>query len=573
MLRAIILFTFIAVLPVKAARLDGFYSKWTSYSNEQLLEKGRMYANNPKLADSALVCYNVIANRYYDGIKSREDAEMTVRAMNNLAILYYDYVYDYTKAFEYLNSALDIAHKYNLDELYVRVNLNLNNLYVTCNILRNNLNGDKEVIKLFKKSYHSARKVSDWQAMTMIVCDMCDYAMSYNFTEDIRGEVKDYLSLAIPQNAMLREYSLTLCKGFMAYSEKDYLQADKYFAQLEGLSGKMRSPYAALLSAYSIRAVTAYHLKRFDECEKLLLKAVEEAQAVNNQPMLAVTYDRLYRLNRLRGNKVNADKYRILYLETKEALLDNGKLERMSDTRFINQLNKANEEVRQLHVKRQQQLRMIAILSIGTGIVLALLILLLIMYRRLKKNHLSLYLRTKEILRQDEQLRTERQDMENNIRRMQLKAESRRTTGKESPDETEERTQSEKQQKRKEKTTDSESLTAIYKKILTVMDSTEELYNSDFTIQRLADMVGERYWNVSQAINEMYGDNFKALLNSYRIKEACRRLDGSPTYENYTIGGIAESLGFKSRSNFVATFKKNIGMTPSEYHNIAIKEQ
>lgn len=148
-------------MPAKAARLDGFYSRWTAYGNEQLLEKGRKYASNPQLMDSALVCYTVIANRYYDGIKSEKDAEITVRAMNNLAILYYDYVYDYSKAFEYLNDALAIAHKYSLDELYVRVNLNLNNLYATSNILRNNLNGDREVIKLFKKSYASAKKASD----------------------------------------------------------------------------------------------------------------------------------------------------------------------------------------------------------------------------------------------------------------------------------------------------------------------------------------------------------------------------------------------------------------------------
>lgn len=560
-------------MPAEAARLDEFYSKWAAYSNEQLLEKGRGYAKNQKMMDSALVCYTVIANRYYDGIKSEKDAEITVRAMNNLAILYYDYVYDYTKSFEYLNDALEIAHKYNLDELYVRVNLNLNNLYVTSDILRNNLNGDKEVVKLFKKSYHSAQKVSDWQAMTMIICDMCDYAMSYNFTSDIVGEVKSYLSQAIPQDAMLREYSIALCKGFLAFSNKNFQQSDDYFAQLEGLSGKMHVPYAALLSAYSIRAVTEFHLKNYDECEKLLLKAIDEAKVVNNKPMLAVTYDRLYRLSRLRGNKADADKYRILYLETKETLLDNSNLERMNDTRFINQLNKANEEVRQLHEKRQQQLRMMVILSTGTGIILVLLIMLLVMYRRLRKNHLNLYLRSKEILRQDEQLRAERQNMEKKLLSMKSEANNSQANDKDSASETEEKPQTEKPLKRKERTADDESLAEIYQKVLSAMDSTEEIYNSDFTIQRLADMVDERYWNVSQAINEMYGDNFKALLNSYRIKEACRRLDSSAGYENYTIGGIAESLGFKSRSTFVTTFKKNVGMTPSEYHNIAIKKQ
>lgn len=74
---------------------------------------------------------------------------------------------------------------------------------------------------------------------------------------------------------------------------------------------------------------------------------------------------------------------------------------------------------------------------------------------------------------------------------------------------------------------------------------------------------------VSQAINQEYGSNFNSLLNEYRIKEACRRLGENPDYANMTIEGIAESVGFKSRTSFGALFKSVTGLSPSAYQKMS----
>ncbi|GAB6983063.1 helix-turn-helix domain-containing protein [Prevotella dentasini] len=80
-----------------------------------------------------------------------------------------------------------------------------------------------------------------------------------------------------------------------------------------------------------------------------------------------------------------------------------------------------------------------------------------------------------------------------------------------------------------------------------------------------------RHWYVSQVINQKFGNNFKAFLNGYRIKEACRRLNNVELSRNYTIETIAEGLGFKSRSYFITLFKKSVGITPSNYQRIALE--
>lgn len=113
----------------------------------------------------------------------------------------------------------------------------------------------------------------------------------------------------------------------------------------------------------------------------------------------------------------------------------------------------------------------------------------------------------------------------------------------------------------------------LTKSILHIFEDTEEIYHPDFNLNKLAELVGSNYKNVSQIINEQIGKNFNQLLNEYRIKEACRRLDNISQYGNYTIEAIGESIGFGSRSTFVTSFKKLTGLTPSEFQNQARNRQ
>jgi AraC-like DNA-binding protein len=83
---------------------------------------------------------------------------------------------------------------------------------------------------------------------------------------------------------------------------------------------------------------------------------------------------------------------------------------------------------------------------------------------------------------------------------------------------------------------------------------------------------GSRYKYVSQVINEYYEQNFNNFLNSFRIKEACKRMRDLDNYGNYTIEAISESVGFKSRSTFVTSFKRITGLTPSQYQRMAREE-
>lgn len=96
--------------------------------------------------------------------------------------------------------------------------------------------------------------------------------------------------------------------------------------------------------------------------------------------------------------------------------------------------------------------------------------------------------------------------------------------------------------------------------------------NPDFSIQMLADFCGSNVKYVSQAINETTGDNFRSLINGYRIREARSRLTNNPEFASLTIQSVGESVGFRSASNFVVAFKKVTGMTPSLYQKMSKSE-
>ena len=98
------------------------------------------------------------------------------------------------------------------------------------------------------------------------------------------------------------------------------------------------------------------------------------------------------------------------------------------------------------------------------------------------------------------------------------------------------------------------------------METSDEVYQENFSLDRLTQLVDVKSPNyVSQVLNEHYDHTFKEMLNDYRIREACRRINDRDHYSQLTVQAIAQSVGFGSYPNFVTNFKKFTGLTPSAY--------
>ena len=69
---------------------------------------------------------------------------------------------------------------------------------------------------------------------------------------------------------------------------------------------------------------------------------------------------------------------------------------------------------------------------------------------------------------------------------------------------------------------------------------------------------------ISQVINTHENESFSDHLNRYRMAEVKARLK-NPAHEKLTIAAIAQDSGFPSVSRFNVLFKKDTGLTPSQF--------
>ncbi len=99
----------------------------------------------------------------------------------------------------------------------------------------------------------------------------------------------------------------------------------------------------------------------------------------------------------------------------------------------------------------------------------------------------------------------------------------------------------------------------------------EKLFTQkDLTLGKLAAEFNVSAKYLSQVIHQKYGTTFPDFINKLRVKEVAKLLI-DPAYDNFSLEGIAELAGFKSRSVFNSAFKKFMGVTPSFYQNSAKK--
>lgn len=101
-------------------------------------------------------------------------------------------------------------------------------------------------------------------------------------------------------------------------------------------------------------------------------------------------------------------------------------------------------------------------------------------------------------------------------------------------------------------------------RINTLMEHDKFFTKNNLSVDDVAKKLETNSKYISQIINETYNKNFYNYINHFRIEEAKRMLV-SDLNEKYSIMGIAQSVGFLSKSSFNTSFKKLTGLTPSEF--------
>ncbi|RVU23423.1 AraC family transcriptional regulator [Sandaracinomonas limnophila] len=99
---------------------------------------------------------------------------------------------------------------------------------------------------------------------------------------------------------------------------------------------------------------------------------------------------------------------------------------------------------------------------------------------------------------------------------------------------------------------------------LKIYFSTKPFLKPGFTLSVITKETNIPYHQLTNYFNNYLGINFNDWKNNARIEFALDLLNNGRA-KNLTLESIGYSCGFLSRSNFVNSFRKKVGMTPSEY--------
>lgn len=542
----VILLIISLILPasVYAAGNDELESK----SSAELLGRASSYIEADTLLDKAVASLSVITNRYYakpEDSTARRDA---ITAMYQLGNIYSLRLFDFPKAFTNLSTARMLAEEEGDDYDLSLILLRLANIY---NICYDNTE-QKATHAMLSEALDRAIASNNEEVITRLAVNFSILQILEKGWGAHAKEISRIRAYRFPAKSNYRLVYVNIVDGMNAYFRGDYAAAEKHFKKViadlpADLQFRERYVYGAM---YLLQYVYENKGDYVAE-EKLLRERLKYVKALNLDDYILYTYSHLVHFFDRRHQPDSVKKYTYLYLLKKEEMNQNTGLNKVKNVDMLRQIEKANDEVRELSLKRiKERRRLIVVISISV-VVFIILLGVVYLFLNLRRNHKLLFQKNRELLDREEQLR---------MLIAHKNAES--AEGAQHPPD--------KEDSGGDCEADEES-TLLFPRILKVMEEDSSIYSLGFGIDSLAGILHVPQRSVSKAINACSGTNFHQFLNGYRIREACRLMQTTdPT--STTVEYIAETVGFKSRTSFASLFKKTTGLTPSEYWKMAHKE-
>lgn len=520
----------------------GRYEQLKRMKGKDLVMLGLEYLNVRNMPDSALLCFTMQANkRFKTEDKDTVEVIACANALKLLGRVYSERYYDYQKAYGFLYLAEQYAIKYK----FFRILPVIHNEMAGLGQIKVDF-GDKDkekkvIINKYREAFREALQYGDYDGVGYITANLACRGLSYHLIDSIKEELTTYCSMK-KESERPQQETEDVCKAILKFNEKNYDEAlallNHALSNVYNDNNKLKAQDSMIV--YSVKAQMLFAMNRNEEALANYFEIIEIANRTADHVGLLDAYKCLLDYYKEAGNDELATKYELLYLREKDFIFNQSKLADMEQTKFLLEIDQLNEEAK-VQVERE---RMKTYVMLGIALVAIILVVLVVMlirkYRQEQVKNSMLYQRNLEMLAAHAE----------EVKRLEQAV----AASKERP-----------APKYDKNPMDEEQRQDLMYRVYLVMEKSEEVYQEGFTLERLAELVESKSTYVSYVINEKSHCNFNALLNEYRIKEACRRMNDREHYGHLTIEGIAASVGIKSRTNFSNNFKKVTGLSPSEY--------
>ena len=335
--------------------------------------------------------------------------------------------------------------------------------------------------------------------------------------------------------------------GEIALEAVDYMKAGLYYEQAIREHGFSQAAYVVSTYVGYGRALIAQK-KYKSALEKLQIgKEISEKNITSLfrrevYLLLSACYDRL-------GEPKEALEYYKKYTAESFRLYNEDKERTEKELMVRYETEKRNKELAQKNMLLQkEQNRVMALVGI-TFVVLIVVLLFYINYRRKNRLYKQIVRESVDWLAKERQFSKRIAEQEKQLQELIGKAgavDGGRYSGS---------------------SLNKDSQQELFGRLERLMQNDQVYKNSLFTREKMAELLGTNRTYLSQTINEQTGLTFTHYMNKYRIEEA-RRILADPQ-DDTPIKAIAADLGFSSVTTFYTLFKAVVQMSPDQYRKHA----
>jgi len=447
-------------------------------------------------------------------------------ALGNLGFIYKN-MGDFEKAIEYYNRALEISKKMNMPAWMATDMNNIANVY--------SLWQKYDLAKNYlKQSITISKELNDFAGMEI---NLNNLAYAYQESGDLDSALILYNQSAEIAERLERNGNLAVRKiniGMLYYRMGDYDTAAKYVK--EGLAtnrelGLKLSVSGALQSLgmiYIAKNQPGLAKEYFDEALKI-------AEELNARIILEKIYEGQTKLFEQTGEyRKSLECYR-KYVAIKDSVFTKNSQAKLAEMQARYETEKKQQQIELLLKDNQLQKtelrkKQITLFSLVSGIAFLTISVLLFWYLYIQKSKANRKLVEKNL----ELMKREEMDFATNLAKEEKPG---------LPDEEKNR---------------------ILLDLERLMKTEKAFRQKQISLNTLAAGLQTNTTYLSRIINENYEMNFSHFLNIHRIREA-QKMFAQNQHKSMTLEGIAESIGFHSRSTFNGAFKKITGVTPTVY--------
>lgn len=542
--------------------------KTSNASIDNIMKKAEHYLNAGH-SDTALVYYMVVCNRMNDNLsdKDKQQCAMAYLKKGNIFYMKGNYAGALSAYFSGLRIYSACKDKHEIGRFYN----NIANVYC---VFGDYTKGQE----YYKKGYEFCHKYGDKANAFKILANMTKVNIIRGNTSSARKYYKMSEKVKNP-NDNGNCYTSIFNLGFILMSEKNYREAINTYNELldYAVENKMNprylcSAYEQLYKNYMSIGDRDSTLKYMHLCESTAVKHGILHVYLEVLVKYADYYDSM-------GNYKVASRYRARYQREKDSIYDTHEFDAVKNEQLLYEMDKYDKYIASLNAREKERLQTISrqrLTIAGVTVVTAVIgVLLLLVYRqkgKIDKSYNDLFVINRDFVKQQEFTRQRMLELNNRLKSSEAELSALRASQKQ-PDGGDALdaavivggAAADNDGKNKTMAISEDMRRKLLDAVIDVMENSTEFCSSDFSLARLATLVGSNSKYVSLVINDTFHKTFKNYVNDYRIRLACLRMADTGTYGSYTLNAIAESVGFKSYTTFVELFRKVVGITPSMY--------